>query len=249
MSTTLPRPLARLGVVVLAVLVALAATVAGPTTASAHVTVSSADGAPGGFGKLVFRVPNESDTASTVALRISIPEEAAMASLRTQPLPGWTVTLTRSDLATPLDNHGQQVTSYVSVVEFRAEDGGGIRPGEFQEFALSGGPFPEADALTLPAVQTYSDGTEAAWIEPTVDGQPEPERPAPVLSLAASPAGEGASAEGGAVATDTAASGEAVADEGSGTGTVALVLSIVALLLGIVGVALGWRAGRRTVSS
>jgi periplasmic copper chaperone A len=248
-STPLPRPLARLGVVVLAVLVALAAAVAGAATASAHVTVSSADGAPGGFGKLVFRVPNESDTASTVALRISIPEEAAMASLRTQPLPGWTVTLTRSDLATPLDNHGQQVTSYVSVVEFRAEDGGGIRPGEFQEFALSGGPFPEADALTLPTVQTYSDGTEAAWIEPTVDGQPEPERPAPVLSLAASPAGDAAPAGGGAVTTDTASSGEAVADEGSGTGTVALVLSIVALLLGIGGVALGWRAGRRTVSS
>ncbi|MGY1663970.1 YcnI family protein [Geodermatophilus sp. SYSU D00705] len=253
MSTPLPRPLARLGVVVLAVLVALAAAVAGAGAASAHVGVSSTDAAPGGFGKLVFRVPNESDTASTVALRISIPEEAAMASLRTQPLPGWTVTLTRSDLETPLDNHGEQVTSYVSVVEFRAEDGGGIRPGEFQEFALSGGPFPEADAISFPAVQTYSDGTESAWIEPTVDGQPEPDRPAPVLTLAASSTGgDGASAGGGTTgqtATDTAASTEAAGDEGSATGTVALVLSVVALLLGLGGVALGWRAGRRTVSS
>ncbi|MGY1636246.1 YcnI family protein [Geodermatophilus sp. SYSU D00742] len=247
MSTTLPRPIARLGVVAVAVLVALAAAVAGAGTASAHVTVSSADGAPGGFGKLVFRVPNESDTASTVALRISIPEEAAMASLRTQPLPGWTVTLTRSDLATPLENHGQQVTSYVSVVEFRAADGVGIRPGEFQEFALSGGPFPEADAVSFPAVQTYSDGTESAWIEPTVDGQPEPQRPAPVLTLAASSTSGGHAAD--QVATDTAASTEAAGDEGSGTGTVALVLSVVALLLGIGGVVLGWRAGRRTVSS
>jgi uncharacterized protein YcnI len=244
-STPLPRPVARLGVVVLAVLVALAAALAGAGAASAHVTVSSADGAPGGFGKLVFRVPNESDSASTVALRISIPEEAAMASLRTQPLPGWTVTTTRADLATPLDNHGQQVTSYVSVVEFRAADGGGIRPGEFQEFALSGGPFPEADALSFPAVQTYSDGTEAAWIEPTVDGQAEPNRPAPVLTLTGSPAGHGADE----ASTDTASSTEAAGDEGSDTGTVALVLSIVALLLGLGGVALGWRAGRRTVSS
>ncbi|MGY1823946.1 YcnI family protein [Geodermatophilus sp. SYSU D00079] len=253
MSTSMPRPIARLGVVVLAVIVALAAAVAGAGAASAHVTVSSADGAPGGFGKLVFRVPNESDSASTVALRINIPEEAAMASLRTQPLPGWTVTLTRADLATPLENHGEQVTSYVSVVEFRAADGVGIRPGEFQEFALSGGPFPETDAISFPAVQTYSDGTEAAWIEPTVDGQAEPDRPAPVLTLAASSAaGHGTSAGGDTtdqVATDTAASTEAAGDGGSGTGTVALVLSVVALLLGLGGVALGWRAGRRTVSS
>jgi periplasmic copper chaperone A len=33
--------------------------------ASAHVSVSSPDAAPGGFGKLVFRVPNESDSART----------------------------------------------------------------------------------------------------------------------------------------------------------------------------------------
>jgi periplasmic copper chaperone A len=257
-STSLPRPIARVGVVVLAVLVALAAAVAGAGAASAHVGVSSTDAAPGGFGKLVFRVPNESDTASTVALRISIPEEAAMASLRTQPMPGWTVTLTRADLGTPLDNHGQQVTSYVSVVEYRAADGGGIRPGEFQEFALSGGPFPEADAVSFPAVQTYSDGTESAWIEPTVDGQPEPDRPAPVLTLAggtsgshgaAEPAAGGDTATSSDTATDTAASTESAAAEGSSTGTVALVLSVVALLLGLGGVALGWRAGRRTVSS
>jgi uncharacterized protein YcnI len=253
-----PRPLARLGVVVLALLTALAAAVATAAVASAHVTVSSADAAPGGFGKLTFRVPNESDTASTVALRISIPEEAAMASLRYEAEPGWTVTTTTSDLQTPLESHGEQVTSYVSVVEFRAADGGGIRPGEFAEFALSGGPFPDAEQVSFPTVQTYSDGTEAAWIEPTVEGQPEPERPAPALTLAGGatgssgeePAGDGAAepASGDTSASSAASSAEA-ADGGSSTGTVALVLSVVAVLLGLGGVALGWRAGRRTVSS
>ncbi|MGY1592922.1 YcnI family protein [Geodermatophilus sp. SYSU D00708] len=258
MSAPLPRPLARLGVVVLALLTALAAAVATAGVASAHVSVSSADAAPGGFGKLTFRVPNESDTASTVALRISIPEEAAMASLRYEAEPGWTVTMTTSDLQTPLESHGEQVTSYVSVVEFRAADGGGIRPGEFAEFSLSGGPIPDVDQVAFPTVQTYSDGTEAAWIEPTVDGQPEPERPAPVLALAGGSTGSGgeepasagaAEPASGDTATDPAASTEAAGDGGSSTGTVALVLSIVALLLGLGGVALGWRAGRRTVSS
>ncbi|SFL71876.1 YcnI family protein [Geodermatophilus ruber] len=256
MSTSLPRPLARLAVVLLAVLTALAAAVAGAGAAAAHVGVSSSDAAPGGFGKLTFRVPNESDTASTVALRISIPAEAALASLRVQPVPGWTATLTTSELSTPLENHGQQVTSYVSVVEFRAADGGGIAPGQFQEFALSGGPFPETGELVFPTVQSYSDGTESAWIEPAVEGQPEPDRPAPVLTLAG-----GSDAVSGSHGDDTATPEPAAADtpveeaatsesaSGDSTGTVALVLSVVAVLLGLGGVVLGWRAGRRTVSS
>jgi uncharacterized protein YcnI len=252
-SSSLPRPLGRLGVVVLALLTALAAALAGAGAASAHVGVSSTDAAAGGFGKLTFRVPNESDTASTVALRISIPEESAMASLRAQPVPGWTVSTTTSDLATPLESHGEQVTSYVSVVEFHAADGGGIRPGEFQEFALSGGPFPEADQLSFPTVQTYGDGTESAWIEPTVEGRAEPERPAPVLPLTEATTGTATTAaadtthDATGTATDTAAASTGHGD--TSPGALALVLSIVALFTGVAGVVLGWRAGRRTVSS
>ncbi|SEP07226.1 YcnI family protein [Trujillonella endophytica] len=239
---TPPRPLARLGVVLLAVLTALAASIAVAGTASAHVTVASADAAPGGYGLLTFRVPNESDTASTVALRIQIPEESALASLRVQPVPGWTATLTQTELSEPLDNHGQEITRYVSVVEFRAEAGGGIAPGQFQQFALSGGPFPDADELTFPAVQTYSDGTEAAWIEPTVSGGEEPERPAPVLSLTAADDAPAASGDDDGAADD----GDSDSD---GVGVVALVLAVLALLTGLAGVLLGYRAGRRTVSS
>ncbi|WP_448611910.1 YcnI family protein [Geodermatophilus sp. URMC 60] len=252
MSSSLPRPLARLGVVVVALLTALAAALAGAGAASAHVGVSSTDATAGGFGKLTFRVPNESDTASTVALRIAIPEESAMASLRAQPVPGWTVGMTTSDLQTPLESHGEQVTSYVSVVEFRAVDGGGIRPGEFQEFALSGGPFPEADRLSFPTVQTYGDGTESAWIEPTVEGQAEPEHPAPVLTLSGAATdtattADAAGHDGTETATDTAAASTGHVD--AGPGALALFVSIVALLTGVAGVVLGWRAGRRTVSS
>ncbi|TQN44323.1 uncharacterized protein YcnI [Blastococcus colisei] len=250
-SIVLPRPLARLVVLAAAVLAALAASIVVAATASAHVGVSSQDAVPGGYGKLTFRVPNESDTASTVGLRIQIPPGAALASLRVQPVPGWTATLTTADLDEPLENHGQEISSYVSVVEFRADDGGGIAPGQFQEFALSGGPFPETDQLAFPTVQLYSDGSESAWIEPSVDGQEEPERPAPVLSLtAASTEGEEA---GAATTTATAAAGED-ADHAHGEAEnepagLALFLSILALLAGIGGVVLGWRANRRTVSS
>ena len=237
---SLKRAPRRLAVLVLTVLAAFAASVATAAVASAHVSVSSTDAAAGGFGKLTFRVPNESDTASTVKVRIQIPEEAAMAFLSVQPVPGWTVTLTRSDLAQPVESEGESVTSYVSVVEFRAADGGGIGPGEFQEFALSGGPIPDADSVSFPTVQTYSDGTETAWIEPTVGGQ-EPEHPAPTLSLTAS---------GDASATDPAETASGSEDSSaSRLAVIAIVISIVALVVAVAGDVLGWRASRRTVSS
>jgi uncharacterized protein YcnI len=238
-TVSLLRPFARLGV--LAALVG-AFLLAGTGIAAAHVTVSSTDASAGGFGKLTFRVPNESDTASTVSVKIQIPAETPLASLRTAPVPGWTVTRTESDLNPPVDVHGQEVSSYTSVIEFRAADGGGIGPGEFQEFALSGGPFPDADSITFNVVQTYSDGTEAAWIEPTVEGQAEPEHPAPVLTLNGS---DGAGASG---QLDTSTTVDPAAD-GDGPVGLTLFLAILALVVALGGCVLGWRAYRRTVSS
>jgi uncharacterized protein YcnI len=235
----------RLPVVLLAALVSLTGLlVVGTGVASAHVSVSSADAAPGGFGKITFRVPNESDTASTVGLRIQVPTGTPLASLRAQPVPGWTASLTTVPLDPPVQADGEAIGSAVSVIEFQAGAGGGIGPGQFQEFSLSGGPFPDTTALTFNVVQTYSDGTEAAWIEPTVDGQPEPEHPAPVLSLSA--AGTGAH---GDTATTTDAAATTSDSGGDTTATVALVLAVLALLAGLAGLFLGLTARRRTVSS
>jgi uncharacterized protein YcnI len=245
-SVSLPRPLTRLAVLATAALTALVASVVVAGSASAHVSVSSQDAAPGGYGKLTFRVPDESDTASTVGLRIQVPQEAAVTSLSTQSIPGWTVTRTTTDLPEPVQSQGEQISSYVSVIEFRADAGGGIAPGEFQEFSLSGGPFPEVDQLAFPVVQLYSDGSETAWIEPTVQGQGEPEHPAPVLSLAAG-AGAGTSADSGTTGSAADHSHAAVAP--SNLGGPALFLAILALLVAVGGVVLGWRATRRTVSS
>jgi uncharacterized protein YcnI len=237
-SLDLPRPLSRLGVVAAALVACAALFAVGAGAASAHVTVSSADAAPGGYGKVTFRVPNESDAASTVGLRIQLPTDSPLTSLRAQPVPGWTVTLTTTDL--PADQQDGEATSAVSVVEYRADAGGGIAPGEFQEFALSGGPFPDTDALTFNVVQAYSDGTEAAWIEPTVAGQAEPERPAPVLSLSAD------GADGDAAVTGAAGTPD---DDGNGLAVAALVVAVVGLVAGLAGLALGLAARRRTVSS
>ena len=236
---SLPRSVSR-SVLVAALAIGLVA--AGGGVASAHVSVSSSDASPGGFGKMTFRVPNESDTASIMSLRLQIPEQAAMSSLRVQSVPGWTATTTTAEPAEPLEAQGQEITSFVSVVEFRAIDGRGIAPGEFQEFALAGGPFPEANSLAFPAVQGYSDGSEAAWIEPTAPGQEEPERPAPVLTLAAD-------TDGAPGPTEAAAEEHGHASVTDEPGALALFVAFLALLAAIGGVVLGVRANRRTVSS
>jgi uncharacterized protein YcnI len=254
-SPHLPRSSRRRGrrtrtAVVLALAAVLVALSGG--VASAHVTVSSADAAPGGYGKITFRVPNESDAASTVALRIQVPTDTPLTSLRAQPVPGWTVTLTSTQLDPPVQVGDEQVTEAVSVVEFRAQPGGGIAPGQFQEFALSGGPFPDTESLTFNAVQVYSDGTESAWIEPTVEGQPEPQRPAPVLTLAAA---DGATTDAHGGTTSDGSTGtttpESAADSdggGNGTAVAALVVAVLGLLAGLAGLGLGLAARRRTVS-
>ncbi|SDY28743.1 Uncharacterized protein YcnI [Modestobacter sp. DSM 44400] len=242
MSLRLPRPLSRLGVVVPAGLVACGALLAvGAGTASAHVSVSSADAAPAATARSPSGCRNESDAASTVDVRIQLPTDTPLTSLRAQPVPGWSVTLTTAQLPETVQAEGGgEVTSAVSVGEYRAVPGGGIGPGEFQEFSLSGGPFPETDALTFNEVQTYTDGTDAAWLEPTVAGQAEPEHPAPVLTLSAG----GTDAHGAATAAVSTPDGD-----GDGLAVAALVVAVTGLVAGLAGLVLGLAARRRTVSS
>jgi uncharacterized protein YcnI len=228
--------LRRVTVVVVA-LVGLVA--AGAGIASAHVTVRSPNASAGGFGTVVFTVPNESDTASTTRVRIQIPDSTPLASVSVQALPGWSVTTTQTTLQKPLKtDDGDTVTSVTSVIDFQAAAGGGIPPGQFQEFRLSGGPFPDSGKITFNVVQTYSDGTEAAWIEPTIQGQPEPQHPAPVLTLT-----RGAAAP--------AATGTVDAPAAASAGTpwpawLALGVAVLALLVAVAGVLTG---RRRTVNS
>ena len=160
----------------------------GATPALAHVTAQPGTAEPGGYTVVTFRVPTESDTAGTVALRVSLPPEHPITSVRTTPRPGWTATLTRAPLDPPVERHGRTVTEAVTSVTWTADPGVRIGPGEYADFPLSLGPLPTGtDRLVLPAVQTYDDGEVVAWDqEPGPDGA-EPERPAPVVELVAAP--------------------------------------------------------------
>jgi periplasmic copper chaperone A len=237
-SVSLPRPRRSSGRAAVVLTALLGLLVAGAGIASAHVTVRSPDASAGGFGTVVFTVPNESDTAKTTRVRVQIPDGTPLASVSVEAVPGWSVTTTQTTLTKPLKtDDGDTVTSATSIIDFQAAAGGGIPPGQFQEFRLSGGPFPDDGKMTFNVVQTYSDGTEAAWIEPTIQGQPEPDHPAPVLTLTS----------GSGVATRATAPAPAAASSGTPwQAWLALGIAVVALLVAGAAVLTG---RRRTVAS
>lgn len=211
--------------------------VAGP--ASAHVTVNPTQASQGDFGRFAFRVPNESDTASTTKVEVNLPENAPVGEVSTMPVPGWTVSVEKRKLNPPLTVEGSQVTEAVSKIIWTATGGAAIKPGQFQEFPLSMGPLPNTATMVFKTLQTYSDGTVARWIEEPQPGGAEPEDPAPVLTLSpASPSASASPAPGSAAAPAAAAE-----DNGDSS---ALGLGIAGLVAGLAGLALGGLAYART---
>jgi uncharacterized protein YcnI len=221
--------LGRIGVVT-AGAAALVLAIAGP--ASAHVTVNPNTAVQGAYTKVSFRVPTESDTASTTKLQVTLPTDTPIASVSTKPVVGWTVATVKSKLATPIKSDDGDITEAVTQITWTATKGAEIKPGQFQEFDVSLGPLPSANQIVFKALQTYSDGNIVRWIdEPATDGS-EPEHPAPVLKLTA------ANAPAAAPATTTVAQTSAAApakssNAGLGWGIAALVVAVLALILGL----------------
>lgn len=212
---------------VLGAAVAFLLAVAAP--ASAHVTVNPQEAEKGGFARLAFWVPNESDTASTVKLEVVLPENAPVGSVSIMPVAGWTATMERRKVDPPVDVHGSQISEVVSKITWTAAAGGGVKPGEFIEFPVSMGPLPDTDTMVFKALQTYSDNEVSRWIEEPQAGAEEPENPAPVLTLVSASSSE---------AEPTASPAAAAPSDEDGDGP-ALILAVVALVAALGGLVLG----------
>jgi uncharacterized protein YcnI len=216
--------------VVAGLVAALVAVTAAP--AAAHVTVTAPGVTVGASdAQITFRVPDESDTASTVALAVQLPTDHPLLGVLVAPVPGWTSKVVQTKLAKPIATDDGTITSAVSRIEWTSSGKAtGIKPGQFGAFTIIAGQLPEGVAsLTFPAIQSYSDGKQVKWIQVAAPGSTAtPDFPAPVLQLAVG--GDGASA---------------VSDASNST-TGATVLSIVALVLAVI--ALGysvWGTARR----
>jgi uncharacterized protein YcnI len=141
----------------------------GAAPARAHVRVEADNAAPGTTSVLTFRVPGESENGSlTTELNVALP---AVASARTEVLPGWTARLDKDAAA-----------GTVNSVTWTAAPGTGISSDQFVLFRISV-KLPDAESVSFPATQTYSDGTVVRWDQAPLPGGGEPEHPAPVLTL------------------------------------------------------------------
>ncbi|GAA3500189.1 YcnI family protein [Streptomyces prasinosporus] len=241
--------------------VAGAAVLALSTPCFAHVGVQpEGEAAKGGYAVIDFKVPNERDDASTTKLEVTFPTDHPLASVMPQPVEGWDVKVTESELDEPLEMHGRKISEVVTKVTWTAE-GDGIKPGFFQKFPVSVGTLPEdADELVFKALQTYSSKEVVRWIEVPQEGQEEPEHPAPVLALSEASedghshgasdddkAEDGAGSAGNAAGTTTASGSDSGGS--GGTDTTARVLGVVGIVVGAAGVAYGVLAGRRRTSA
>src|SRR5262245_11808516 len=85
--------------------------------ASAHVTVNPSEAPQGGFTKIAFRVPDESDSASTTKVDVFLPADQPVASVLVQPVTGWAAKLTTTKLPKPITtDDGDQVTQAITEI-------------------------------------------------------------------------------------------------------------------------------------
>jgi uncharacterized protein YcnI len=198
-----------------------------PAVADAHVTLQPNQAPAGGFARLDVRVPNERDNASTTKVELQLPDGFAEASY--EPVPGWTVNVKKAKLAQPIKTDDGTVTEGVKQVTWTSKEG--IPPGAFQDFGLSVQvPGQAGDTLTFKALQTYSNGEVMRWIGP--EGS---DNPAPTVSVTAA-ADEHAAASSAPAASSTPAPAES-SDSGSSD-----TLAIIALVVGVLGLAAGTAA-------
>ncbi|MER7769100.1 YcnI family protein [Kitasatospora sp. NPDC096140] len=221
---------------------ATATVLATAAPAFAHVTVQPGTAPKGGYTAVAFRVPDESDTASTTKLEVTLPADHPVASVATEPIPGWTATAEKTKLANPIKtDDGDEITEAVSKVTWTADAGTKIAPGQFQDFRVSLGPLPtDTDKIVFKALQTYDDGNVVRWIDETVAGQPEPQHPAPALTLTKATAdGDGDHPAAAPTAAPAAAAGSSSSD------TTARTLGVVGIVVGVAGTAFGVLSLRR----
>ncbi len=226
---------------------AVAAALALPAAASAHVTLQPSTAPADGFTRLDVRVPNERDDAATVKVDVQLPPGFAFVSY--EPRPGWKVAVERGKAEQPIEVEGGfEVDEEVRRITW---SGGRIGPGEFVDFGLSlrMPKGEDGDKLTFKALQTYEDGDVVRWIGPE-----DADEPAPIVTLTGASSGGGHGAPGsdpdtsvssddGAAGAQEPAQGENLAsptlvaetgDDGTdGLTIAALVIAVLALIAGL----------------
>lgn len=153
-------------------------------SASAHITLETAQAPPKSTYKAVLRVGHGCEGSPTVAVRVRIPE--GVIAVKPMPKPGWELATTTAKYAKSYDYYGTPVDEGVSEI---AWTGGNLPDAWYDEFvfrvALTD--FPVGSSVYFPVVQECTGGKVERWIDIPAAGQSDDdlETPAPGLTITA----------------------------------------------------------------
>lgn len=218
---------------------------AAPLAASAHVTINPNAAEAGAYTVITVKVPNESATATTTKVELSLPEDTPFTSVRYVPVAGWSAELVTETLPEPVTVGDNEITEAITSVIWTAEPGSEIADGQLQQFSVSVGAVPDTGSVVLPAAQFYSDGSVVNWDSEEADA----EYPAPVLYINDEAPGDHHASSGSdhdEAGEEADASAAASADANTSSDDVlARILGLGGLLLGAAGLTLAITARRR----
>jgi uncharacterized protein YcnI len=186
--------------------------------ASAHVDPDPIAVQAGSAATVGFKVEHGCDGSPTTGMKFQIP--AGVTDAAGVDKDGWTSTVTGDSL------------------EFT---GGPLAADEEDHFDISFTAPATPGEISFPVIQTCEQG-EIPWIEPIVEGQEEPERPAPTIKLTAgAPTAEDLTPAPEAVADTVVATGSEATvattaadsdDDSSNTGTIITVIVAAVIVIG-----------------
>lgn len=220
------------------ILAAVCLVLLGAGPASAHVE-ASAEGAQAGTGPVTvaFVVEAESTTTGIVSVKAQLPGEIAPESVSLASGPsGWSLAPT---------SDGYEI------------GGADIGAGVDLQFAVTIAQLPpDVTELPFKTLVRYSGGREVAWIELPTEVNPEPEFPAPTITVAPAPPTSAAATTSPSVTPSDPATTSATADaeraaqpsDASDPATRSGIVAVGILVLAAVGGGLWFwrsRAGRR----
>lgn len=225
-----------------------------PSVADAHISLHPNTVPAGAFATLDVRVPGEQTGAYVKQVDMQLPP--GFVGVDYENVPGWSVKVIESKLATPIEEDGEKIdTEVAQLVWTWTGPLGKLEDGQFVDFPLSVAIPDDATgkALEFRTVQTYSNGQVVRWIDPSL----EAEHPAPRINVTAKGgviedvAGDEAGPAAGQTATTQSASNASPAvvkssgGASKGLGIVALVLGALGLIAGLAALAV---ARRRTTA-
>ncbi|MFE6254661.1 YcnI family protein [Agromyces sp. NPDC057865] len=213
---------------------AVLALAAVPLAASAHVTVTPSGTAAGSYTVLTFAFSHGCEGSPTTAIAIDIPESIASVSPTLNP--NYTI-----EKVADGDRTSQVVYTAITPVQDGYRD--------TIELSLQLPEDAAGETLAFPVLQSCEVG-ETNWNQVAEEGEEEPESPAPVIVVTeATGDGHGHGAATEEAASDEHGDGHAEgAEETAATSddsdTVARVLGIGGLVVGVVGIVLALAARR-----